>query len=65
MILNRPAHPRRCHRHLDLRPDHYGIAVGAFAAPDFPPPTLSVWEQIKHSWINLPKGMQRFPQARV
>ena len=51
--------------HLDLRPDHYGIAVGAFADPDFPPPTLSVWEQTKHSWINLPEGIQRFPQARV
>jgi hypothetical protein len=51
--------------HLDLRPDHYGIAVGAFADPDFPLPTLSVWEQNKHSWINLPEGMQHFPQARV
>jgi len=42
-------------RYLDLRPEHYGIAVGAFADPDFPPPTLSVWEQTKHAWINLPE----------
>jgi hypothetical protein len=33
------------------------MAVEAFADPDFPPPTLSVWEQTKHSWINLPEGM--------
>ena len=51
--------------HLDLRPDHYGIAVGAFADPGFPPPTLSIWEQSRHSWINLPEGMQHFPKARV
>jgi hypothetical protein len=60
MILNRPAHPRRCHWHLDLRPDQYGIAVGAFADPDFPPPTLSVWEQTKHSWINCRKACSAF-----
>lgn len=51
--------------HGDVRPDDYGIAVGAFADPDFPLPTLSVWEQTKHSWINLPEGMQHFPQRRV
>jgi hypothetical protein len=28
-------------------------------------PTLSVWEQTKHSWINLPEGMQHFAQPRV
>ena len=44
-------------------PDYYGIAVGAFADPDFPPPTLSVWEQSKHSSINLPEGMQHFQQG--
>ena len=47
----------------ELRPDAYGIAVGAFADPDFPPPTLSVWEQSKHSSINLPEGMQNFQQG--
>jgi hypothetical protein len=24
-----------------------------------------VWEQTKHSWINLPEGMQHFAQPRV
>src|SRR6476469_5986189 len=29
----------------DIRPDQYGMAVGAFADPNFPPPTYSVWEE--------------------
>jgi hypothetical protein len=51
--------------HLDLRPDHYGIAIGAFADPEFPLPTLSIWEQTKHPWIDLPEGIQHFVRARV
>ena len=30
------------------------IAVGAFADPDFPAPTVSVWEERKHSWVVTP-----------
>jgi hypothetical protein len=30
-----------------LRPEHYGIEVGAFADPDFPPPVYSVWEETR------------------
>jgi hypothetical protein len=48
----------------DLRPDHYGIAVGAFADPQFPAPTLSVWEETIHPWINLPLGIQHYRQGR-
>jgi len=51
--------------HLDLRPEHYGIAVGAFADPDFPPPSYSVWEETKHAWIELPEGIQHYQQART
>jgi hypothetical protein len=49
----------------DIRPDHYGIAVGAFANPNFPPPVYSVWEESKHAWIDLPDGIQHYRQARV
>ena len=49
----------------DIRPDQYGIAVGAFADPDFPPPAYSVWEESKHPWVQLPGGVQRFRQART
>jgi hypothetical protein len=50
--------------HLDLRPDHFGVAVGAFADPDFPPPTYSVFEQSKHVWTKLPDGIEHYRQAR-
>lgn len=51
--------------HPDLRPDHYGIAVGAFEDPNFPAPSFSVWEEAKHPWVDLPNGIQRFLQGRV
>jgi len=50
--------------HLDLRPDHYGVAIGAFADPGFPPPTYSVWESTKHPWIGLPEPIEHYPTRR-
>ena len=38
-------------------PDLIGVAIGAFADPDFPPPEQSVWTTTKHRWIELPEGM--------
>jgi hypothetical protein len=35
------------------------IPVGAFADPDFPPPTRSVWERRKHAWVTLPDDAER------
>ena len=35
---------------------HTGVALGAFADPDFPSPTISAWEQSKHNWITMPAG---------
>ena len=49
----------------DLRPDEYGIAVGAFSDPNFPLPTFSVWEESKHAWVHLPDGVQHFRQGRI
>lgn len=34
------------------------IPVGAFAEPDFPAPTLSVYEDRKHSWVSLPANIE-------
>ena len=48
---------------FDLRPDRYGVAVGAFNDPSFPPPTVSIWEQSKHPWIELSADIQHFPQG--
>lgn len=44
-------------------PGKIGIAGGCFADPDFPPPTMSEYEQTKHPWISAPEGAQRFEKA--
>ena len=49
---------------LERRPDLYGVAAGAFNDPNFPPPTVSIWEQSKYQWIELTADIQHFPQAR-
>jgi hypothetical protein len=33
------------------------VPVGAFAEPDFPAPTYSVYEARKHSWVGLPENI--------
>jgi hypothetical protein len=30
------------------------IAVGNFADPSFPAPTIAVWEQSRHPWVEFP-----------
>ncbi len=35
-------------------PDRIAVAVGAFADPEFPPPTQSVFEESRHSWVSAP-----------
>ncbi|MCC2963510.1 GFA family protein [Massilia sp. IC2-278] len=37
------------------------IPVGAFAEPDFPVPTVSVYEERMHSWIVPPPDADRTP----
>lgn len=37
------------------------IPVGAFAEPDLPGPTFSVYEERKHSCVSLPENMQHMP----
>jgi hypothetical protein len=37
-------------------PEFIAIPVGALGDPDFPAPTVSVWESRKHSWVTLPVG---------
>ena len=34
------------------------VAVGAFADPSFPAPTRSVWEERRHSWLDLPDDVE-------
>jgi len=42
------------------RPEIIGVAVGAFADPNFPPPSASIFEDLKHIWTQLPDGMKHF-----
>lgn len=38
----------------DRRPGQLGISGGSFFDPNFPAPTMSVWERSKHGWITVP-----------
>jgi hypothetical protein len=35
-------------------PDLVGVAVGCFADPEFPAPTVAVWATHKHAWVSFP-----------
>ena len=49
----------------DARPGLIGIFVGAFADPNFPAPTRSIWEQSLHPWAAFHHEVGHFPQAAV
>src|SRR5262245_58947084 len=49
----------------DRFPQYYGVAVGAFADPAFPPPTFSVWEESMHQWLLPLLKIERFAQGRI
>ncbi len=40
-------------------PAFVAIPVGVLADPDFPAPTVSVWESRRHSWVTVPDGADR------
>ena len=35
-------------------PGFVAVAIGTFADPDFPAPTIAVWEEARHPWVALP-----------
>ena len=35
-------------------PEYIAVAIGSFADPGFPPPTIAVWEEARHPWMSLP-----------
>jgi len=41
------------------REDSITVAVGAFAEPGFPAPTVSVYNGCKHGWVTLPGNVDR------
>ncbi len=40
------------------RTDLIAVPVGALADRDFPPPSVSVWEERMHPWVGLPADME-------
>ena len=38
----------------DALPGYVLVAVGNFADPSFPAPTIAVWEDARHVWLSLP-----------
>ena len=38
------------------------VAVGGFADPSFPPPTVSVYDCRRHPWVVLPPGTRAWPR---
>ena len=40
------------------REEFIAIPVGAFAEPEFPAPTVSVYEERMHEWVGLPENIE-------
>lgn len=47
----------------DAAPTIVGVGVGTLADPDFPAPTLSLFELDRHHWVKLPDTVERFPTS--
>lgn len=45
---------------MDAMPLYLAIPVGAFADPAFPAPTVSVYENRKHSWVIPPADAEHY-----
>jgi hypothetical protein len=43
---------------LDGAPGLIAIPIGAFADPDFPPPTVSVYESRRNPWVVVPATVE-------
>lgn len=44
----------------ESEPDLIAIAVGAFADPSYPRPTVSVYESRRHDWVAVPADFAHF-----
>ncbi len=45
---------------IDDDPEIIAVPVGAFANPNFPPPTVSVYEDRLHSWVAVPEHFEHW-----
>ena len=47
----------------ELRPDHFGVAVGCFGEPDLLEPGRVVWNESRHPWVRFPDGVPVFDKG--
>jgi len=40
-------------------PQLIAVSIGAFADPNFPAPSIEVWEQSRHGWLSFPPDAPR------
>jgi hypothetical protein len=67
----RPLHMRFCpecgttvYWELDMRPQHFGVALGGFNDPSFAKPHAVIFVDNKPDWMPLPEGIPSFPRAQ-
>ena len=48
----------------EIQPGKVAVAVGCFADPEFPAPTLSLFGTQRHSWITMPEEVPSFGGGR-
>jgi hypothetical protein len=39
------------YRLVNVMPGVFGIGVGTFVDPGFPPPTMETWTELRHGWV--------------
>jgi len=47
---------------LEMRPDHVGVAAGAFDGP-LPEPARAIWAEERHDWVTFPEHWPVFERA--
>ena len=47
---------------LEMRPEHTGIAAGAFSGP-LPEPVRAIWAEEKHGWVEFPQHWPVFDRT--
>ena len=49
----------------DNLPSMIGVAVGAFADPNYPAPVRSIFELTKHGWVQMNEAVEHFQQSSL
>ena len=47
-----------------IQPGKIGVAVGCFAEPEFPAPSVSLYAKHRHNWLSIPSGVPSFIGGR-